>query len=172
MQKIFLSRIQKIKRIFTNTQENKAILRKLTGREDIFVFHPAVNTLEFHPVKQKQKYIFQEHNNITSVIENELDEYYLSVARLTSKKRVEEVVRAFSYLPLKNLVVLYREDDSQKDLCMSIARGHENIFFKKIIHDSEIPPMIANSVATISIAREDDFALSAIESMACGIPVI
>lgn len=127
---------------------------------------------QFHPVKQKIKFVFEEHNNITSVIRKEISEYYLSTARLTSKKRVEEIVRAFTYLPYKNLVVLYREEDTKKNLCMQIARGHENIFFKKIAYDSEIPPIIANSIATLSVAWEDDFALSAIESMACGIPII
>ncbi len=170
--KIFISRIKRVKRIFTNSAKNKTELMKITGRSDIVVLHPAVNTSQFHPIKQKVKFIFEEHNNIISVVKKEISEYYLSTARLTSKKRVEEIIRAFTYLPSKNLVVLYREEDTKKNLCMEIARGHENIFFKKIIYDGEIPPIIANSIATISIAREDDFALSAIESMACGIPVI
>lgn len=171
-QREFLLKIRNVGKIFTNTSKNQEQLERITLREDIVKLRPAVNMLRMHPVKKKSPLIFQEHHNMSQVIEKKITEYYLSTARLSSKKHVDTIVRAFSYLPQKNLVVLYRESDSQKDLCMQIARGHENIFFQKIHHEEEIPAIIASAIATVSIASDDNFAMSAIESMACGIPVI
>ena len=55
---------------------------------------------------------------------------------------------------------------------MDIARGHTNIFFRKINHEEEIMSVIASAIASIEIAHSDGFAMGAIESIACGIPVI
>jgi glycosyltransferase involved in cell wall biosynthesis len=50
------------------------------------------------------------------------DDYYLSFARLSDAKRVDRVVEAFKQMLDKKLVVIYGENDPQKDKIFTLAK--------------------------------------------------
>lgn len=169
---IYISELKKVNIIITNSLNNKALLEKWTKRTDIQLLHPPVNMLRFHPQKIKKPFVFAEHNNMQSKIDREIHQYYISFSRLTEAKRVTSIIHAFIHMPEKNLVVLYWEHDTQKNECMELARGANNIFFRNITDDFLLPEVIWWAIASISVSKNEDFGMVAIESMACWIPVI
>jgi glycosyltransferase involved in cell wall biosynthesis len=76
------------------------------------------------------------------------------------------------HMPDKYLIILYNPNDSEKQVLMNMARGCNNIFFHHEGADIGMAKIIANSVATISLTRDENFSLVSIESMACGVPMI
>jgi glycosyltransferase involved in cell wall biosynthesis len=57
------------------------------------------------------------------------EDYYLSFARLSDAKRVDRVVEAFKSLSDKKLVVIYGENDPQKEKIFNLAKDSQNISF-------------------------------------------
>jgi glycosyltransferase involved in cell wall biosynthesis len=154
---LFLYEMRKIGKIMTNSLHNKKFLEEWTGRQDIEILYPPVNMLRFRPVRQKSPFIIQEHNNVESVIKREIPDYYISIARLTEKKRVGDIIHAFRHMPDKNLIVLYNPDDPDKEHVMKEAVGCNNIFFYHEPHDMNMAKIIASSVASITLAKEANF---------------
>jgi glycosyltransferase involved in cell wall biosynthesis len=169
---LYLSELKKVGKIMTNSKMNRNWLEKWCHRSDIQVIYPPVNMLRFRPQKVKQPFIIQEHNNVESVIEKEIKDYYISSSRLKKNKRIERIIHAFIHMPEKNLIILYNPHDSEKQTLMRMASGHNNIFFHHEPTDMRMSQIIANSVATISLATDENFSMVSIESMACGIPMI
>lgn len=170
--KLYLYEIHKVTKIMTNSRMNQEWLIRWSGRNDITIIYPPVNMLRFHPQKVKESFLIQEHNNVESLIEKEVKDYYISPSRLKEKKCIEKIVHAFIHMPEKNLIVLYNPRDSEKASIMQMARGYNNIFFYHEPRDILIAKIIASSVATISLAKDENFSMVSIESMACGIPMI
>lgn len=169
---LFLYEMRKMDIVMTNSEHNKKWLEEWTGRKDIIVLPPPVNMLRFRPLREKIPYVIEEHNNVESVIEREIHHYYISTARLTEAKRVDRIVHAFSHMPEKNLIVLYNPDDPAKEQVMRYAVGCSNIFFHHETKDMKMAGLIASAVASIALGKEESFGSIAVESMACGIPVI
>jgi glycosyltransferase involved in cell wall biosynthesis len=48
-------------------------------------------------------------------------DYYLSFARLSDAKRVDKIIEAFKKLPDKKLVVIYGENDPQRQKIFNLA---------------------------------------------------
>lgn len=51
----------------------------------------------------------------------EQKDYYLSFARLADAKRVDKIVAAFKKLPEKKLVIIYGENDPQRQKIFDLA---------------------------------------------------
>lgn len=100
------------------------------------------------------------------------DSYYISFSKLSTLKRVDQVVEAFREMPDKKLLVIHGENDPQKDEITGMAKNHHNIAFLILEDNNELPRYIARAIATIFIAKNEDFGMVALESMACGVPVI
>jgi glycosyltransferase involved in cell wall biosynthesis len=49
-------------------------------------------------------------------------DYYLSFARLSDAKRVDKIVEAFKKLPKKKLIVIYGENDPQRQKIFDLAK--------------------------------------------------
>lgn len=169
---LFLYEMRKIGKILTNSLHNKKFLEEWTGRQDIEILYPPVNMLRFRPVRDKKPYIIEEHNNVESMIKKEIAEYYISFARLTEKKRIDKIVHAFVHMPEKNLIIIYNPDDPDKERIMKMAMGCNNIFFHYEPSDMKMAQIVASSIASISVAKDEDFGSTATESMSCGIPLI
>lgn len=75
-------------------------------------------------------------------------------------------------MPNQKLLVIYGQNDPQKDEIMEKARGCDNISFLTLADNNELPRYIAGAIATIFIAKNEDFGMVALESMSCGVPVI
>lgn len=182
LRKLYQSEIAKVDTIFVNSEANKKRVADWLGREDAIVLYPPVDTEHFVPVKNSET----EHK-IEILKTWKLENYFLSFSRLTHAKRVDDIIRVFQELPERHLLVIYGEQDSQKDEFAKLAgidlqKSHDNpciqsdtypnIFFIKLRDNDELPEYIRNAIASICISKNEDFGMVAIESMACGTPVI
>ena len=96
--------------------------------------------------------------------------YYLSLVRLDRLKRVDLLVRAFRDLPGQRLVVT--STGPEEAALKRLARGAPNIRFTGPLAEKDLVDMLAGCTATLCVARNEDFGMCAVESMAAGKPVI
>lgn len=138
------------------------------GRDDTIILYPSVDTDVFNIFDEKSilQIITIEWISIT------YKEYYISFSRLTHAKRIDTIIRALGQLPDKKIVILYGENDSQKDEFIKMGIGYPNITFHKLIDNKHLPYIINWAIASICISENEDFGMVAIESMACWVPVI
>ena len=98
------------------------------------------------------------------------EDYYLSTSRLTPYKRVDVIIKAFSKLPEKRLIV--SSTGPEENYLKQLAEGFDNIQFAGDVNEQELQQLIGNAIATIYIPQDEDFGMSPVESMAAGKPVI
>lgn len=127
-------------------------MRKYWGRDADEVIYPPVDTDAFQPSKNGAQ------NGL-----------YVTWSRLEPAKRIDEIVRAFHGLDDDLIVV---GDGSQREEIEQLADGHENIHIHGYAELSELRALISKAEATVFNARNEDFGLVPIESMACGTPVL
>nr|MDD3720315.1 glycosyltransferase [Candidatus Gracilibacteria bacterium] len=137
--------------ILTNSENTKRRIKNFLGI-DATVLYPPVDLEKFKFLGQK--------------------DYYLSFARLSDAKRVDKIVKAFKILKSKKLIVIYGENDPQRQKIFTLAYGCENIEFVTLPGNIGFTDYIGNSIATIYIPIDEDFGMSPVESMAAGKPVI
>lgn len=99
-------------------------------------------------------------------------EYYFCYARLSRLKRVDRIIEAFEQMPDKNFIFTYRQNDPEKLDMLARIRTSPNIQAVLSPDDPQLIALIRSSIATIYIPVNEDFGISPIESMGCGIPVI
>lgn len=99
-------------------------------------------------------------------------DYYLSFARLSDAKRVDRIVEAFKLLPEKKLVVIYWENDPQKQKIFDLASWYKNIEFITLPWNIGFSDYVWNCIATIYIPIDEDFWMSPVESMSAWKPVL
>lgn len=99
-------------------------------------------------------------------------DYFLSFARLSDAKRVDKIVEAFKKMPDKKLVVIYWENDPQRQKVFDLAVWSKNIEFVTLPWNVWFTDYVGNSIATIYIPIDEDFGMSPVESMAAWKPVL
>lgn len=97
-------------------------------------------------------------------------DYFLSFARLDPLKRVDRIVKAFIKMPGKRLVIASSGPELEK--LKALARGSKNISFAGSVADDELRQLVGQALATVYIPKDEDFGISAVESMAAGKPVL
>ena len=100
------------------------------------------------------------------------EDYYLSFARLADAKRVDLIVKAFMQMPDKKLIVIYGENDPQKNDIFDISKWYKNITFITLPENRGFTEYIWKCIATIYIPIDEDFWMSPVESMSAWKPVI
>ena len=75
-------------------------------------------------------------------------------------------------MPEKNLIFSYGINDPEKEKILEMAKKYPNIASIQSPDDPELIELISESVATIYIPVDEDFGMTPVESMACGVPVI
>ncbi len=148
-QPIYEKAVRKMDVIVANSKNVQSRIQKFLKLESI-VIHPPCDTEKFRWAGQA--------------------DYYLSNARLLSYKRVDVIVKAFSFLSDKKLIVTSTGPEEKR--LRGLAEGHKNIHFTGNVDDSELQKLIGNAIATIYIPKDEDFGMSPVESMAAGKPVI
>ena len=143
--------IQKMDLILTNSLNTQKRIKAFLWL-DSQVLYPPVDTKEF-------QYIATE-------------DYYLSFARLSTVKRVDHIVKAFGQMPEKKLVVIYGENDPQRQEIFDLAAWHENIILLTLPGNEWFTDYVGKAIATIYIPVDEDFGMSPVESMAAGKPVL
>ncbi|CDH46433.1 MAG: glycosyltransferase [Candidatus Competibacteraceae bacterium] len=97
-------------------------------------------------------------------------DYYLSTARLEPFKRVDLLIKAFKQIPDQRLIIT--SGGSQFSALRRLAGGASNIIFTGWLGDAALCQLIGNAIATLYVAKDEDFGMSPVESMAAGKPVI
>ena len=100
----------------------------------------------------------------------EQEGYFLSVARLDPLKRVDVIVEAFSQMPEKRLKVISCGPDFKK--IQKLAKGHDNIEILGPVSEKRYRDLLERCIASIYIPKNEDFGMTAVESLAAGKPVI
>lgn len=149
--KMYERDLKKVDLILTNSENTKARIKKFLWIEGK-VLYPPVDLKEFKFISQK--------------------DYYLSFARLSDAKRVDKIVEAFKDLPDKKLIVIYGENDPQRQKIFDLAKWYSNIKFITLPWNVWFTDYVGNCIATIYIPIDEDFWMSPIESMAAGKPIL
>ncbi len=149
---MYLKDLSKIDIIITNSKNTQIRLKKFTWKKSIIIYPPIVISL-FKPLKTRK-------------------DYYFSFARLSSIKRVDKIVEAFRQMPNKKLIFTYWMNHPDKDKIFTMIKWFKNIIPIISPDDESLRKLIAESIATIYIPVDEDFGMSPLESMACGVPTI
>lgn len=97
--------------------------------------------------------------------------YYLSISRLYPTKEIAAIVQAFSdHHPEKRLVIAGSGSDDYEQRLREIAGP--NVTFAGYVDERAKHALYANAEATIFNARNEDFGMVPIESLASGTPVL
>ena len=145
----YISCVQQMDLVLTNSEHMRKHLDQQLGIQASVVY-PPVNI-------EKYKWLAQ-------------GDYYLSLGRLEPNKRVDRIVKAFMAMPEKKLIV--SSGGSQFQLLKTMAANSRNIFFTDWVNEDRLAELIGKSIACIYIPFDEDFGMSAIESMSAGKPVI
>lgn len=135
--------------IFCNSKNVQQRLKKYTGF-DSEVVYPPCETERFKWIEQ--------------------GDYFVSTARLEPYKRVDRIVEAFKKMPDRKLIVL--SGGSQMERLKQLAAGSDNIQFTGWVSERRMAEIIGGSLATLYMAKDEDFGMSPVESMGAGKPVI
>jgi glycosyltransferase involved in cell wall biosynthesis len=149
--KMYESDIKKMDIIITNSENTRARLKKFIWLDSI-VLYPPVELNKF-------KFLWNW-------------DYYISVSRLSTAKRIDKIVKAFSKMPSKKLIVIYWENDPQKDEIFKLAKNNKNISFVTCPWNKWFTDYVWNSVAGICIPINEDFWMVPVESMSAWKPVL
>lgn len=149
--KMYERDISKMDLVLTNSLNTKKRIKKFLWI-DAEILYPPVDQNLFKFISQK--------------------DYYLSFARLSDAKRVDRIVEAFKQIPDKKLVVIYWENDPQKEKIFELAKWNKNIEFVTLPWNIWFTDYVGNSIATIYIPIDEDFWMSPVESMAAWKPVL
>lgn len=96
--------------------------------------------------------------------------YFLSFARLEPAKRVDRIIKAFRQCPSQRLIIT--SNGSQYTRLRELAAGCGNIEFKRTTDARQIRALLSECRATVYLPLHEPFGVSAVESLACGKPVI
>ena len=99
-------------------------------------------------------------------------DYYISVSRLSSAKRIDNIVKAFKQMPDKKIIIIYWINDPQKDEIFELAKDCKNIEFITCPWNEGFTDYVWKSIAGICIPINEDLWMVPVESMAAGKPVI
>ena len=116
-------------------------------KRDVFVIYPPVNTKKF-------------------VLNNNKEEYYVTVARLEPYKRVDLLVSAFNQINDRLIIV---GSGSQRNRLMK--RANDNIEFVEYSKPHKVYSIVSKAKAFLHAGTED-FGIAPVEAQACGTPVI
>ncbi len=122
-------------------------IRKFYGRKAEVIF-PPVNVERFQ-------------------VEEEKEEFYVTVSRLVCYKKVGLVVQAFSKMPNKKLLVI--GDGNEKEKIQQLAG--DNISFLSHLDFDQFHYYMRKAKAFV-FAGKEDFGITLVEAQACGTPLI
>ena len=149
--KMYESDIKKIDIIITNSKNTQKRLKSFLWY-DSKVIYPPVKLNEFTWKWQK--------------------DYYISTSRISSAKRINNIIKAFQKMPDKKLMVVYWENDPQKDEAFALAKWYSNIELKTFPWNVWFTEAVWNSIAWIWVPIDEDFWMVSVESMAAWKPFL
>lgn len=97
------------------------------------------------------------------------EDYYLSTSRLDPLKRIDTVIEAFAASGRRLMIA---SDGPERGRLMKLASNHGNITFTGKVSEEKLVDLYSRCRATIAAAKDEDFGLVAVESLASGKPCI
>lgn len=119
--------------------------------------------------RRDSKVIYPPINVDAFNIAEEKEDYFVTASRLVPYKKVDIIVKAFTKMPDKKLIVV--GDGPEFTKLQKISSGYANISLTGYISSSELEKTIARSTAFINASNED-FGIAPVEAQACGVPII
>ena len=116
---------------------------------------------------RKAEVIFPPVNVNKYQVEEDKEDFYITVSRLVCYKKVDLVVDAFTKMPDKKLIVI--GDGNEKDKIQSSAG--ENITFLSHLEFEKFHYYMRKAKAFV-FAGKEDFGITLVEAQACGTPLI
>lgn len=123
-----------------------------------------VDSTIINPPIETEKYYYQKNGD-----------YWLSVNRLITHKRVDMQMKAFAKIPDEKLVVVGSYEKAshfQKHADYIKKIKPSNVEIKSWVSQEELINLYANCKGFITTAKDEDFGLTPLEAMASGKPVI
>lgn len=151
-EKLYRRDFAKMDVILTNSKNVQERIKKFLWRDSIIIY-PPVDITFFTPTSTRW-------------------DYYFSWARLTEIKRVDRIAQAFIEMPEKKLIISHGKNDPEKLRIAKMIEWYSNIKMIESPTDPELRKLIWESIATIFIPVDEDFGMTPVESLACGVPVI
>ena len=146
--------VTEVDHIVCNSQNTQARIKKYLGK-DAEIIHPPVETARFR---------YRKNGN-----------FWLSVNRLISHKRVELQIKTFAKLTDEKLVIVgsYEQSRHFKTYAKYIKSiKPKNVEIFSWLDQPQLIDLYANCRAFITTAINEDFGLTPVEAMASGKPVI
>ncbi len=72
-------------------------------------------------------------------------------------KRIDAIIEAFKRTPKEKVLILYGKNDTQKEELFALAAGYDNIVFRVLSDNENLPILINGAIASISISKDEDF---------------
>lgn len=125
--------------------------------------------------KQKAQIIYPPVD-LKRYIPTDIGNYWLSVNRLITHKRIDLQLKAFQKLPTEKLIIVgsyepgVKQFESYKNYLEKIKPN--NVTILNWVDDHELKKLYANCRGFITTAQDEDFGMTAVEALAAGKPVI
>ncbi len=146
----------------TNVQKR---IQKFYEREAVVIYPP----VDVEELRIKNNELRKKNHNSSFMLH---DSYYLAGGRLARPKHIDLIVKMAvkNNLPLK---VFGREFAGYgAELRSHIARRTSHVEFVGEVTDAEKYELMRNAKAFIFAAEDEDFGITPVEAMACGVPVV
>ncbi len=144
-----------VQKMACNSENTKKRIKKYYKRKAV-VINPPINTSEYEYKKDKN--------------------YWLSVNRLLSHKRIDMQLKAFQKLPNEKLIIVgsyekgARQFEKYVDYCLKIKP--KNVEILNWINYKYLIDLYSNCKGFIATAKDEDFGMTLVEAMASGKPSI
>lgn len=142
--------------------------RQTANNVDLFIANSAYVARRIWRTYRRRSLVIPPPVNVERIPYNEnKEDFYLTVSRLVSYKRIDLIVDAFSALPHKRLLVVGDGPELQR----LKRRATPNIEFCGHLDDSAVHDILGRARAFVFAARED-FGITPVEAQAAGTPVV